>query len=58
MSANTSRTSPRTFRRPFGRQDQAEVVAGAICVLVLALAVEGSMALLQRRVNPLRQARR
>jgi osmoprotectant transport system permease protein len=41
----------------FGRQDQAEVVAGAICVLVLALTVEGSMALLQRRVNPLRAAR-
>ena len=41
----------------FGRQDQAEVVAGAICVLVLALTVEGSMALLQRRVNPLRSAR-
>jgi osmoprotectant transport system permease protein len=42
----------------FGRQDQAEVVAGALCVLVLALTVEGSMALLQRRVNPLRGARR
>jgi osmoprotectant transport system permease protein len=42
----------------FGRQDQAEVVAGALCVLVLALSVEGSMALLQRRVNPLRRARR
>jgi osmoprotectant transport system permease protein len=42
----------------FGRQDQAEVVAGALCVLVLALTVEGSMALLQRRVNPLRPARR
>jgi osmoprotectant transport system permease protein len=41
----------------FGRQDQAEVVAGAICVLVLALTVEGSMALLQRRVNPLRAVR-
>jgi osmoprotectant transport system permease protein len=42
----------------FGRQDQAEVVAGAFCVLVLALTVEGAMALLQRRVNPLRRARR
>jgi osmoprotectant transport system permease protein len=41
----------------FGRQDQAEVVAGAICVLVLALTVEGSMALLQRWVNPLRGVR-
>jgi osmoprotectant transport system permease protein len=42
----------------FGRQDQAEVVAGALCVLLLALTVEGSMALLQRRVNPLRRAGR
>jgi osmoprotectant transport system permease protein len=42
----------------FARQDQAEVVAGALCVLVLALTVEGLMALLQRRVNPLRRARR
>jgi osmoprotectant transport system permease protein len=41
----------------FARQDQAEVVAGALCVLVLALSVEGLMALLQRRVNPLRRAR-
>lgn len=41
----------------FSRQDEAEVVAGAICVLVLALSVEGLMALLQRRVNPLRGAR-
>jgi osmoprotectant transport system permease protein len=36
----------------FGRQNQAEVVAGAICVVVLALTVEGSMALLQRRTDP------
>ena len=42
----------------FGRQDQAEVVAGAICVLVLALTVEGSMALLQRWVDPGRRAAR
>jgi osmoprotectant transport system permease protein len=42
----------------FARQDQAEVVAGALCVLVLALTVEGSIALLQRRVNPLRRVRR
>jgi osmoprotectant transport system permease protein len=41
----------------FARQDQAEVVAGALCVLVLALSVEGLMALLQRRVNPLRRTR-
>jgi osmoprotectant transport system permease protein len=38
----------------FAQQNQAEVVAGALCVLVLALSVEGLMALLQRRVNPLR----
>jgi osmoprotectant transport system permease protein len=41
----------------FSRQNQAEVVAGAVCVLVLALAVEGAMALLQRRLDPLRRAR-
>ncbi len=41
----------------FALQDQAQVVAGALCVLVLALTVEGLMALLQRRVNPLRSVR-
>src|SRR5918911_1560502 len=41
----------------FGRQNQAEVVGGAICVLVLALSVEGGMALLQWRVDPLRTVR-
>jgi osmoprotectant transport system permease protein len=41
----------------FNRQNQAEIVAGALCVLVLALAVEGTMALLQRRLDPLRRAR-
>jgi osmoprotectant transport system permease protein len=41
----------------FGRQNQAEVVAGALCVLVLALSVEGTMALLQRRLDPLRPVR-
>jgi osmoprotectant transport system permease protein len=41
----------------FGRQDQAEVVGGALCVLVLALSVEGVMALLQRRLDPLRLVR-
>ncbi len=39
----------------FARQNQAQVVAGALCVLVLALGVEGLMALLARRVNPLRR---
>lgn len=37
----------------FGRQNQAEVIGGAICVLALALSVEGGMALLQRRADPL-----
>jgi osmoprotectant transport system permease protein len=41
----------------FGRQDQAEVVAGALCVLVLALSVEGGMALLQKVLDPLRVVR-
>jgi osmoprotectant transport system permease protein len=41
----------------FGRQNQAEVVAGALCVLVLALSVEGTMALLQRRLDPVRSVR-
>ena len=36
----------------FARQNQAEVVAGALCVVVLALSVEGLMALLQRRCQP------
>lgn len=41
----------------FGRQDQAQLVAGALLVLTLALAVEGLMEVLQRRVDPLRAAR-
>ena len=42
----------------FGRQDQATLLAGAICVLVLALSVEGLMALLQSRLDPVARARR
>ncbi|HSI92686.1 MAG TPA: ABC transporter permease [Jiangellaceae bacterium] len=42
----------------FGRQDYAQMVAGAILVAVLALVVEGLMELLLRRVDPLRRARR
>jgi osmoprotectant transport system permease protein len=42
----------------FGRQNQAQLLAGAVCVLVLALAVEGVMALLQRAVDPLARTRR
>jgi osmoprotectant transport system permease protein len=41
----------------FGTQDQSEVVAGAFCVCVLALSIEGVMALLQRRLDPLRVVR-
>lgn len=40
----------------FGRQDQAQLVAGALLVLALALAVEGAMELVQRRADPLRRA--
>lgn len=42
----------------FGRQDQPALLAGAFCVLLLALAVEGVMALLQRVVDPVGRARR
>lgn len=42
----------------FGRQDVAELLAGALCVGTLALTVEGAMALLQRWVDPLRTPRR
>jgi osmoprotectant transport system permease protein len=41
----------------YGRQNQAEIIGGAICVVVLALSVEGGMALLQRRADPLRIVR-
>jgi osmoprotectant transport system permease protein len=42
----------------FGRQNQAQLIAGAFCVLVLALAVEALMALLQRVTDPVGAARR
>lgn len=42
----------------YGRQDQAEVVAGAIVVALLALLLEGLFALLQRLVDPSRRVRR
>jgi osmoprotectant transport system permease protein len=41
----------------YGRQNQAEVVGGSICVVLLALSVESGMALLQRRADPLRTVR-
>jgi osmoprotectant transport system permease protein len=40
----------------FGRQDQAELVGGAILVAVLALLVEGAFEVLQRRLDPVRRA--
>lgn len=42
----------------FGRQDQPQLVAGALLVLVLALTVEGVLEVVQRRADPLRGARR
>lgn len=41
----------------YGLQDQAEVVAGAIIVALLALLLEGLFALLQRWVDPSRRVR-
>jgi osmoprotectant transport system permease protein len=42
----------------FGRQDQAELVGGAVLVAALALLVEGAFELLQRRLDPVRRAGR
>jgi osmoprotectant transport system permease protein len=42
----------------FGRQDQAELVGGAVLVAALALTVEGAFELLQRRLDPLRRVAR
>jgi osmoprotectant transport system permease protein len=41
----------------YGRQNQAEIIGGSVCVVVLALSVEVGMALLQRRVDSLRTVR-
>lgn len=41
----------------YGRQDQAQVVGGAVLVTALALLVEAVFALLQRRVDPVRRVR-
>jgi osmoprotectant transport system permease protein len=46
----------RIITRGFGRQDQAELLAGAILVAALALGVEVVMELLERRVDPRRRA--
>ncbi|MGH8894700.1 MAG: ABC transporter permease [Actinomycetes bacterium] len=40
----------------FGRQDQAELVGGALLVATLALLVEGFFEVLQRRLDPVRRA--
>jgi osmoprotectant transport system permease protein len=40
----------------FGRQDQAELVGGAVLVAALALVVEGVFEVLQRRLDPVRRA--
>jgi osmoprotectant transport system permease protein len=40
----------------FRRQDLPQVIGGAILVALLALAVEGLMEFLQRRIDPLRRA--
>lgn len=42
----------------FGRQDQAELVGGAVLVATLALLVEGAFEMLQRRLDPGRRVAR
>jgi osmoprotectant transport system permease protein len=42
----------------FARQDQAELVSGALLVATLALLIEGAFELLQRRLDPVRRAGR
>jgi osmoprotectant transport system permease protein len=42
----------------FARQDLPQVIGGAILVALLALAVEGLMEWLQRRIDPVRWAGR
>jgi osmoprotectant transport system permease protein len=41
----------------FARQDQPQLVAGALVVAALAIAVEGLMEVLQRATDPMRRAR-
>ena len=48
----------RIITNGFGRQDLPQIVAGAILVAALALAVEALMEWLQRRLDPMRRARR
>jgi osmoprotectant transport system permease protein len=47
----------RIIQNGFGRQDLAQLVAGAILVAALALLVEGLMAVLERMVTPSRRRR-
>jgi len=42
----------------FARQDQAQLVGGAILVAALALLVEGTFEVLQRHLDPVRRAGR
>jgi len=48
----------RIITNGFGRQDLPQIVAGAILVATLALVVEALMEWLQRRLDPMRRARR
>jgi len=48
----------RIITNGFGRQDLPQIVAGAILVAALALVVEALMEWLQRRLDPMRRARR
>lgn len=48
----------RIITNGFGRQNLPQIVAGAILVAALALAVEALMEWLQRRIDPMRRARR
>ncbi len=48
----------RIINEGFATQNHGELEAGALLVVVLALLVEGLFAWLQRRIDPLRRARR
>jgi osmoprotectant transport system permease protein len=48
----------RIITNGFGRQDLPQIVAGAILVAALALVVEALMEWFQRRLDPMRRARR
>jgi osmoprotectant transport system permease protein len=48
----------RIITNGFGRQDLPQIVAGAILVAALALVIEALMEWIQRRLDPMRRARR